>query len=361
MTDTTDKEGQKENSKFMWRRDPEFSDWMLEIVSIDDGEKEVVQTYCVHRNVMGFGDRSSKYFAKQFRHAKNGNCAEAKSQKSKIELPTQAASVVPVLLDYIYCTDFKVEKIEDVETLVALHFLGDYFDIDSLRIESKDRINRILSISKAHDICSHAERFVDDEILCLVAKFVSMNLWSVDRYHKLITDHGFNFWMKVADVLDPESMKNIGTRHHWSIIVFSLTMHHRESLTYEVFARLTTISSLPCICPTVALKLLEVETKLANNKKTNDIDPHGKIDSIQDRCSKALVSSWQKIPFISDVSRLLSEAPRENEFVIDLLLKTIKMAQATEKKSLAQLQAQLKSKNNEIRDLRAQLSIYEQW
>ena len=185
-----------------WRVDAHdtSSDWTLEIVSEKDEEmrvtgnmsgvspsspsdsthaaKQIIQTYFVHSHILGSGPRKSEYFSKLFHHAAGANYEESKSGTSRVKLPNIAAAAVPDLLDYLYTSETG-QNIADlgnsgeISKLVALHYLGDYFDIECLRIESLKQINFAINYQNALKIYSLSTLLLDEGVINLVAFYIN--------------------------------------------------------------------------------------------------------------------------------------------------------------------------------------------
>ena len=75
-----------------WRQNPEdsLSDWKIVING--------VETYCVHRSMLGAGQRASQYFMRLFRGAIGASTSEAESCTSRLQLEASSAEAFPIFL-----------------------------------------------------------------------------------------------------------------------------------------------------------------------------------------------------------------------------------------------------------------------
>lgn len=113
-----------------WKLDPEesFSDWEIEVIptvaNTNDGSSLSTKSYHVHTYCLGVGPRKSLYFHRQFKL----NTRESTQRKTSLKLEPSAAQAFPVFLDYMYTGQFDITA----ESAVALAYLGDYFQLQSI-------------------------------------------------------------------------------------------------------------------------------------------------------------------------------------------------------------------------------------
>jgi BTB/POZ domain len=125
-------EQREKRTSLTWRMDPEksLSDFELVVVpkTTHEIEKEenaghAVQTYHVHKNVLGAGPRSGLYFENLFR-SKDGVAT------ASIEFDMSAAEAMPAMLDYMYSATDDVSAF--TTNAVALRYLASFFGIEEL-------------------------------------------------------------------------------------------------------------------------------------------------------------------------------------------------------------------------------------
>mmetsp|Transcript_35742 Transcript_35742/g.86333 ORF Transcript_35742/g.86333 Transcript_35742/m.86333 type:complete len:441 (-) Transcript_35742:317-1639(-) len=350
MTDTS-----PTNEYFLWRGDPEetFSDWTLEIISdevTEDDEGTIVspdaketrssvettvsngkmiQKYFVHRGILSCGIRRSKYFASQFLHAEQGRCNESVTQTSRIELPPLAAEAIPDLLDYLYGFEFKLNWAVCPRVLVGLHYLADYFEIGSLlkytHYELKKKIER-LPLRHAKDIYLSADSVFDEAIISLVARFIAGRFNSWCTVHEFVECADLEFWLKVASEIRSMS-PNPWRWKTWSRVVLELSKQHSDDFTHKIFKKMTSVDILPSVCLHEALPLLELEVRLESAVTQDDSEKEDNEESLQSRCHRVYVDNWHLVPTMEeDVTRLMTSAPQKREFIVGLLLGSLKKA-----------------------------------
>jgi len=128
---TTDEEEQEDgNGRLSWRMAPEqsHSDWTIETASLSVDQKTTHSIYHVHKTALSVGPKRSEYFERLFQ---SDNFAEQQTRTSRIELDEVAAKAFPAMLDFLYSWDESPDISH--ENSVALHYLGRYFEIRSLR------------------------------------------------------------------------------------------------------------------------------------------------------------------------------------------------------------------------------------
>lgn len=282
------------NNDFFWRGDPDenFSDWTVEIVSDQvtedyaasirspDAKKarrsiestaldgKLIQKYFVHRAVLSCGVRKSKYFAKVF-SLSHGRFNESVEHASRIELPPLLAQTIPTLFDYLYSFELLLEHANlNHPTLVALHSLADYFEIDRLHEDSLKEISIILSKKprgkKAENRCwaddvglnqiyTSAISVCDDAVVHLVAESVAKKIWfykGSSRYdhglHKVFDNEllkcaDLDFWLTVASKMKFIAKEKqvwasqLRSRNNmWCEVMGELAKHYSDSFTPEI-------------------------------------------------------------------------------------------------------------------------------
>jgi hypothetical protein len=181
-----------------WRRDPEesFSDWTIEVVvddtnnhdhdhDHDDGggggddeyganrNEESSQReqqpsasstrniYHVHRVYLASGPRKSEYFKTLF--STQVSTSERLSQTSKLVLPPTACDAFPLVLDYVYGDEEHLELTKG--TVVALHYLADYLQVQTLVPITTSYIKASLTETNVHLFCREALLYKIDWVI----------------------------------------------------------------------------------------------------------------------------------------------------------------------------------------------------
>lgn len=157
-----------DEERLNWRSNPfeSFSGWKIEVTREDD-PCVAGEVYHVHSCVLSL---ASKYFQALFR-----SCAfrESSTQSSQIKLKPDAASQFPTLLDYLY----KLPSYQmTTENTADLHHLAQFFDIPSLRSESRRFLSKDLCLQNCHIYYMKAAMYCNDELLESVEELCAKSL-----------------------------------------------------------------------------------------------------------------------------------------------------------------------------------------
>lgn len=139
-----------------------FSDWVILITSgWPDNEK--VETYHVHKSVVGLGPRSSDLLLEKFDDFHSASTT--KESTTALTLPRKAADLVPTMLDYMYA--FHGEPMIDVSTATAaaLRYLADVFGVQTLFQVVNEFIQNDLNAANAEIYQKDARAFNDEDLL----------------------------------------------------------------------------------------------------------------------------------------------------------------------------------------------------
>ena len=136
----------------LWRMEPNksWSDWKI-VVTRSNDESAPVDTYHVHKNILGAGPRKCDYFEAAFNAV---NLKESKTCSTEISLPAAAAEIFPIFLDFVYGhreasdhdydydddnASYALSELKEMEKAgidatkaVALRHLANYFGIQKL-------------------------------------------------------------------------------------------------------------------------------------------------------------------------------------------------------------------------------------
>ncbi|CAB9498989.1 expressed unknown protein [Seminavis robusta] len=277
---------QKEDEEFTWRGDPleTFSDWTIVVQKEDGGEDDEGETYHVHKCILAYGARKSLYFRKLFQNAKRYQ--ESSSSTSHIKMHSLAAKAFPELLDFVYSEEYLEICTENAAALV---FLGEYFEIQSLRLEAKDFIREFLSWDNAGSFYEQWTIFCTDDILEELVDFPFRSLTDFDVNSEFIQYTDPSFWLEVAKKrpqCPPRARSD-----EWSLILATNFALHEDKLDLQTFQDLTSESIMPTMDSSAALDLCEVEERLRKSPDDGDNDPPSPF---QLRCARAVASTLPK-------------------------------------------------------------------
>jgi hypothetical protein len=142
-------------------RQDNFSDWILLIIRAGvSWETSNVDTYHIHKSVVGVGPRPSLFLLDQFEDQDSVFVRNT----SSVEMFSQAADLVPTMLDYIY--GMRGESLHvTTATATALRFLADKFGVESMFREVNEFIQRDLNENTVDTYNSDAVLFKDKQLM----------------------------------------------------------------------------------------------------------------------------------------------------------------------------------------------------
>jgi hypothetical protein len=170
-------------------------------------EEESTQTYHVHRCFLACGPHKSEYFAKVFQNS--DSFREAESSTSHIELHPLAANAFPFFLDYLYAPENPLEI--SLETVTALYYLGEYFDVSHLRWEATQFCKQKLSLGNVDILYEHATIFQNEAFLGIISRFLGRNIMTVDTGASILTVSTPQLWFNVLNDTDLENHARANT------------------------------------------------------------------------------------------------------------------------------------------------------
>jgi hypothetical protein len=147
----------------MWTTDRQsnFSDWTLLIIRVGvSWETSNVDTYHIHKSVVGVGPRPSHFLLDHFEDQESVFVRNT----SSVELFSQAADLVPTMLDHIY--GMRGEPLHiTTATATALRYLADKFGVETMFREVNEFIQRDLNGSTVDTYNNDAELFKDKQLM----------------------------------------------------------------------------------------------------------------------------------------------------------------------------------------------------
>lgn len=355
-----------------WRGDPAetFSDWTIQIRRKEDPDGKtsgspLLETYHVHKYMLGCGARRSNYFAKLFRNGTSFK--EGTSNTSLIDLDALAAEAFPSLLDYVYEPNL-VLKIT-TENAVALLHLGEYFEMKHLRRDALFFCKKAISLKNVDTYYEHATAFHNEAILDSIAKLLGKNILKVDPCSAIVCRSSAELWVRVLEYVEKLSSRNVS--NHISRLVAEMT-----TLDTEAFCLLTEAAKIPTVDAEMALSLVELEdifcpsgcnnrTASQDKSRENSVGAdtassnRSALTSLQRRCATALSEDWQRLgKYVgNDPTRLEHRQP---SFLVDLLVKCLNEAKSDlndSRKTAKDAKASLKSDMSKVIDgLRRELN-----
>ena len=349
-----------ELKELSWRLSPEesFSDWRIELVSQQETtttsqnegaalstaavtispenttctsakkkSKTVVAAYNVHRNTLAVGPCRSAYFARLFR----SKFSESADSTSRIELPDAlAVRAFPQFLDFIYTKQVKI----DDDSVVALHYLGQYFEVRQLRREARKYLSRHLNDETCQLFYEHAKIFHDEKVRNLLVAFFAERV-NTGETVTVIPNGDAQFWLDVLEKAVPEYPPGHLSRYA-SIIISYAIMMLKDQLDDTTFNQLTDKKYLPVLESNAAERLLGICNELFpdNSSKENGMDSANgnrgdeglKLSCLQERCVTAMVDDWRALNVTSEAT--MARLKKQNSgFLVKLMCRITERAQ----------------------------------
>ena len=284
-----------------WRGNPEesLSDWKIIIHKTDEG---TIQTYHVHRAILGVGLRKSEYFETLFRGSRFTIENQESTSRITLDLPG-AADAFPVMLDFMYGGWERIVQASDgnaVGNAVSLRYLANYFRCRALMVEVNKIIERELDETTCIMYLLEAHKFGDRRLVA-ASEIACAKLCS-----KIHSD--------MFGQLPPELFSQIlHSKHlackpcHLSLVVSRYLDHNAEAVTCTLLNELTDPEVMPCIGVEAASHFIG---HLANNidtpKGTNQ-EEIKQLVKLSYRCSKSLsMEGWRSLQPIDTVDKYFS-------------------------------------------------------
>ena len=292
-----------------WRNDRKetHSDWSICIRRIDERGDEVGrEIYHVHKNIIAVGSRSSEYFARMFQTAMK----EQNEASTDVELHPLQAVVMPNLLDYLYASsDEEADSVLELSTntATALYSLGDYFSIVDLRKRAKAFYKNDVQLSnlklyytqarflRTQKVMEHVQQVTAKTLLEVATAMVTIFNSSSNNRSTQQAEEDFGTFLSLAHVAELDFWVTVleQIKAHWkeqggknevdkdtrdsvskciSVVVAAACAYcKQESLTMDMFSKLTDPAAVPMIDVHAAFPLLSMEKTLLDQLKAQEV------------------------------------------------------------------------------------------
>ena len=321
--------------RLSWRLEPSksHSDWTIEILRGSSS----IDVYHVHKHFLAVGPRKSGYFTKLFEDG--GRFAENQTNTSRIELDELAANAFPDLLDFVYSLDGPLTV--TTENATALHYLGQYFGMRSLRWEAKQFWKKDLTIDTCAIYYKHATLFQDEKVLKAAKEVATENVMKLSPSSPLVKMEYPGFWIGLMESLTITNYVSF----HLSTLIAELCRN--IDIEAKTFAQLTTAKNLPIIHFQAALTLLEIERTVSRPDASS-------LTSLQKRCIDAIAKNWHNLdtPREAIAAVLKKQSPH---LLTELLLSSMSKAE----KDKEELSTKLCASRKEAVEFRTALVVCE--
>ena len=306
-----DENREQRRNALSWRSDPaaSFSDWTIEVATIEHKQITCSSFYHCHSNVLVWGPRKSDVFIQLFQERMR---QVPQTTITQIELPPSEAQVFPVLLDYLYCeTSFSLSA----DHICPVYILAERFQNEQLMSEIQKIVENSLDFEQSMEFLSHARRYSHREKIENLALFTNSKICGyLVRYpveaRKVLPEllahilHRRAQVMKVLKGEDPRKFSGeweIERSKSLSLVVAECcygaasSPTRKYTLTRATFERLTNPVHLPALDCQAALKLLQVDGHLLMDEGSPHVSEQEELSSFESRCVQALVANWRFI------------------------------------------------------------------
>ena len=174
-----------------WRGDPDETGSDCTIVIITNELRAV--TYHVHKSIICFGSKQSKYFSSQFLRSCDSTIGSKKVPLAKVELDQRDAENFPILLDFMYKPCIVGKRIASQSDITSVKLISNEtmdtvmssFSSPSIQPSSSLVDNNIeCNLGECEDLCSEnavslrflARKFENEALTRVVNKFIQRDL-----------------------------------------------------------------------------------------------------------------------------------------------------------------------------------------
>ena len=289
----------------LWRIDPKESlaDWQIEIHYQREDGNPTFDSYFVHRCYLATGYQKSEFFKRMF--APGGPFVASVDFKSTFKMHHIAASAFPYLLDFLYLPNMELAVLP--ETVVALYFLGEFFQIPSLtakaaQVLEKEFRNPQKTVLRWETYYKHALALDTTKIQTMFYDGVMNILKFSNKCVPRLNYVERPAWIKVFKHFAVSDEKFTLSRR---MSVYVANFLADSSLSREDFSTIVSKDTLPLINPRYVKEFLEAEGRF-----DPDMDKTT-ISCLQKRCIEAMCWSTTQgySPSCMDASFLQQQSP----------------------------------------------------
>lgn len=269
-----------------WKSDPKasFSDWKLEIKSLDGGDLEI---YHVHRNIVGFGPRKSDFFRREF--------MDQDSKVTQLDIPEDQIKVFPMILDYMYYSrEVKVKKLT-ADLASSMFKLSEFLGVETLKKGLVDFYRKNVTLQNVEEYIECAKIKGADDLVEVSKSTIGGVIVNKPSLAGLVSP---NFLMDIIEYYRKQSedikerQPEIYSRReeliqslHMSKVAYACASHNQSVMTKDLFEKLTDERALPAIDVSVALPFLLMSVTFGDGTTT--------YTSLQQRCVKRITNDWE--------------------------------------------------------------------
>jgi hypothetical protein len=284
-----------------WRSDPResFSDW--KVVVRHQGTHQV-EDYHVHRNIVGYGPRKSRYFAKEF--LEFDRLVKTKERNpdpvSQLTLPSGLAQVISFALDYLYLTEGDTQPTLTAEKACLVYKLAERLEMPTLQTTVAEFYRQHIKVSNMGKFL-RAATVNDASKLTFVAKARIGSLVTEDptcarlikpmflvQLSEMLQEHRATLrsssMAKKRTSTDFEKMERLQSKR-WSRAIVYCSQATGNVFDPVLLEGLVSEDSLPVIDGTASLDLLRLYETVTGGRARQR-------ESLERRCALGLMEDW---------------------------------------------------------------------
>jgi hypothetical protein len=302
-----------------WRGDPaeNCADWTVVVVT----NELKAASYHVHKNIMCFGSRASKFFSRTMLNKTPSKKRSKRQQLSttKVELNQQDADNFPLLLDFIYAPCGKMTSggtvltaastltspsllpvvneddgsssytVENISTnnAVSLRHLAKKFEIEALVLAVNKFIQRDLNFKTGPAYLCAASEYNDERLLESSRRLCAENFEQIDMRELIRLP--LCLFRVVVRCLESFERDNKSLSCFLSEVVCRYLEKHQKEINGELLLELTDSLVMPYIAPEAAIGF----TSLIKELKTENAEKHfHALSNLSRRCAQSVVKEY---------------------------------------------------------------------
>ena len=347
----------EEEVPLTWRGDPDdtYADWNIVVVT----QELETTTYHVHKSVLCFGSRHSKFFAKIMLNKQKSHSHGIPS--TKVELDQRDADNFPTVLDFMYAPAASfhsggtvitaastlttpsllaaptedtadhgsVHPLEDISTsnAVSLRFLARRFEIDALTMAVNKFIQKDLCFKTGPAYLVQAYDYKDNRLLESAQRLCAENFQQIDK--RALCKLPLDLFRIVVRSLESYEEDNNDLSDFVSEVVCRYLEKHPKHLCATLLIEWTD----PLIMPSIASEAAIGFTALIKELDAQDAMTHwNELLSLSRRCAKAVVREygWNDFSVNAAVDEYLGHSEQKENTKVDSLLFATSFAAALE-------------------------------
>lgn len=344
------------------------SDWTIIVVT----NELQTMSYHVHKSIVVFGPRKSKFLARSFRSQNKLEKTRSNSRSpkrnqnersdygtTKLELDQRDANNIPIVLDFMYApapgytasfgesitacssnlsypsqeSEFRLSILGDAvntNNAVSLRHLCKIFEIDSLMLAVNKFIQKDLDFSTGPLYLSKAHEYKDERLIFSAQRLCTENVDKIDK--NSLARLPFHLFRAVVKSLESFKEENAPLSLFLSEVVYNYLDKNPKSRSAETLVDLTD----PLIMPHITSEAAIGYTTIIKNLDANEARKYWTdLVKLSRRCAKAVVKEYGWTDFsveaaVNDYLGKTEEKENSKSFSVDRLLFATSFAAAVE-------------------------------